>query len=137
MIPPWVAKYTGIPFRSRGRTLEGSGCYGIPYLVLRAEKGLEVPECSDGYTTVADSREIASLIDHGKTRWPWLPVGQPRCFDVVLFWLTDHYHVGLMVDRYHMLHIVPGSSSLLERVDTPFWSAAHRHQGYYRHADLT
>lgn len=136
MIPVWVAKYTSIPFRDKGRGFDGCDCYGLVHLALVTERGLEVPECGDGYTTVADAREIAALIDHGRQRWPWVSVGQPRCFDVVLFWLIDHYHVGLMVDRYHMLHIVPGSMATVERVDTPFWSAVHRHRGYYRHADL-
>lgn len=134
MIPAWAAKYTMIPFADRGRDFTGADCWGIPVLAYREERGIMLPEYGDGYTTIADRAEIAALVEAGRGNWPWQLVARPAPFDLALFWLTDHYHFGLMVDRVHMIHAVPDTPSQICRADSPIWS--RRLQGYFRHAEL-
>jgi uncharacterized protein YijF (DUF1287 family) len=60
-------------------------------------------------------------------------VPEPVAGDIVVLRLNGRpWHVGLMVDKCVMLTIDRGTSSCLERLDSPRWKG--RLDGFYRYA---
>ena len=131
----WSERYVGIPFADLGRGPAGCDCYGLVRHVYREELGIGLPDYL-GYGSAEEHGEIAALID-GATRLPmWVPVeGTPVAFDVAVFRRGRlQTHVGLIVRRGLMIHMVDEDCAKIEGCATGPW--AHRLTGVWRHVDI-
>lgn len=129
----WSTPYVGLPWRDRGRGPEGWDCWGLVRLVYDERLGIALPSYDEAYPSSVEGAEIERLIGRRREDGPWVEVSDPEPFDVILFRQGRHdSHVGLVVDRTHMLHMMEAGQSRIERFDTPQWS--RRFQGFARHA---
>ena len=122
MVPPRIpAGLLGIPFLSRGSDADGCDCWGLVVLASRTLWGAEVPRY-EGYAE-ANSDGIADWIRERWGAWDNIPPGEERAGDVAAFAIhcAAPVHVGLVVARGWMVHVMPGRDSCLERYDRPYW----------------
>lgn len=125
-------RYVGLPFADKGRAASGVDCWGLVFLINRAERGIELPSYSDRYVTSADAKDIASLINGEMSPWREIEAGQEAPFDCVLIREGSFdRHIGLVVTPGRMLHVRRGHSSAIESYRTGVWR--HRVVGFFRY----
>lgn len=127
----WTRDYIGLPFMPDGRDRAGIDCWGLVCLVYREQLDIELPSYSGVYTEA--SREALRIVAGQYQSWRqnWEPVDFPRALDVVLFRIGGlNAHVGIVIDRRHMLHILSGIDSCIEAYAGLIWR--DRLQGFYR-----
>lgn len=125
----WSNRWVGIPKLDHGRSRCGVDCWGLVYLVYREDLGITLPDY-DGYGSVAEHAEIASLIDGAAQSAIWQRADDPLPYDVAMFRLGRwNAHVGLVVRPGLMLHVT-GDASKHEHLGCGPWM--HRLQGYWR-----
>lgn len=132
----WASRYVGIPFRALGRDRSGLDCYGLVCLVFSEQWGVRLPDYIGRYGTDLQSSEVQNLFVMGMNSPFWTRLTRaPRDGDVVVLQIQGHaHHVGVMVDRWRMLHAREGATVTIERVTAPLWR--NRVIGYYRHREL-
>lgn len=134
--PHWSRPFVGLPWRERGRALDGVDCWGLIRLPLLA-LGLEVESFDDAYASVAQRQRIGELLRIGSSVPPWcvIPAGRERDHDVAIFrrgrWES---HVGLVAGPGLMLHIAEDCESCIAPYRTGYWTP--RLIGFRRHAAL-
>lgn len=131
--PAWVASYIGIPFKAKGRDRDGADCWGLFRLLYLEQYGIELPLYLEGYegTDRADRKDVARLIASRPPEWRPVAAGDERLGDgIVLRMDGEEMHVGLVVARATMLHILEGINSTAERYDGPIWR--QRVVGFHR-----
>lgn len=134
MIPCWAAEYVGLPFKDKGRDRNGLDCWGLVALVMREQFGIELPSYADNYVSAMERDEIAALLTASIPSNGWQPVADAaQAGDGVVFRvLNAPWHVGIVLDAEHFLHVVEGGGcSLIERLDSHRW--VRRIVGIYRH----
>lgn len=104
----WVERYINLPFVDSGRSMKGVDCWGLVQLVYEKELGIELPSYAE--ISAHDLIQVARKITIGKDGEVWQNVDataiQP--FDVCVmrfFGRKSIGHVGLVVDKQHILHI--------------------------------
>lgn len=125
-------RYVGLPFVDKGRSEDGCDCYGLLWLVILRELGVELPRYDDRYVTGADRREIDALIADELAFWESIPAGDEQTFDAVL--MRDagcDSHVGIVVGGGLMLHVAITHAARIERYRSPMWR--RRIVGFYRY----
>jgi cell wall-associated NlpC family hydrolase len=127
----WTSHYVGLPYQDCGRSRAGLDCWGLVRLALEevfCVRGL--PDFAGEYSRSRD-RAIPEIFTQELRRWRQVP--EPVAGDIVVLRLNGRpWHVGLMVDKCVMLTIDRGTSSCLERLDSPRWKG--RLDGFYRYA---
>ena len=131
MIPTWAAAYVGLPFLDQGRNREGVDCFGLVRLVLAEQFSVELPSYTERYASATERDEVAALLLVGVDESGWYPVSAMRAGDGLVLRIRDQpWHVGLVLDAEHFLHILDdGGLSRIERID--HW--VPRILGVYRH----
>lgn len=134
-LPRWIGDYIAVPFKTHGRDRAGCDCWGLVRLVYAEQYGISLPDHAEAYRT-ADSRstqDIGAVID-AESAAHWRPVdkAQARDGDVIILRTKGHpLHVGLVVGRGQMLHVLSGANSVVEFFDGIKWK--HRIIGFFRH----
>ena len=127
-----VSEFIGIPFRHRGRDMDGCDCWGLVRLVYRRLYGIELADFADRYENALDAPAIAGLVGEESRSQEWAAVETPQPGDVVLLRIAGApVHVGVMVEQDRMLHVLEGIDAAIERLDSPLWQP--RVAGYFRH----
>lgn len=127
--------FVGIPWQDRGRSREGSDCWGVVHLIYRERLAIELPLYDEFRTTAEDQAEIERIVKGGLS--PWLPIekGAERAFDCVLVRYGNlDEHIACVVSRGRMLHMRPRRSSAIEHYQTNPYPA--RITGFFRHEAL-
>lgn len=122
--------YVGLPWKDRGRTSDGCDCWGLLRIVYAKELGIELPDYSGDYDTVADRTVVAGLIDDGISDWVPVIPGTEQPLDAILI-RQSPWHIGVIVRRGLMLHMPRNQTSCIEPYDTGRWS--RRVEGIYRY----
>jgi len=131
----WAAKYVGLPFLDHGRDFKGVDCWGLVRLVLKEEKGIDVPSYGDISATDLDA--VARMVKREALLVPWVDVlpNAVQPFDVaVMFRRIAPVHVGIMVTRWDVLHIEEKISAVM--VPLTHSSIVFRYPRFFRHRDL-
>jgi len=129
----WQNKYVGIPYKEKGRDLNGIDCWGLLRLVYSEEFNIELPSFVADYIE-NDTQSIQELIAQYKEGWE--PVDKPVPGCLVLFRvLGTESHVGIAVSTTHFLHARQGQDSAVESFDSRAW--ANRIVGYYKYSEKT
>lgn len=134
--PGWVAPYIGIPYELRGRSKDGCDCWGLCWIVLEEQFGINAP-CMDGVAWDTDStpferrRAAQEIIKTQQEYFDAIPAGYEEAGDILLLSLAGHpLHMGLVVAPGWMLHSAHDADSALERYDGMVWRK--RVDGFYR-----
>jgi len=123
MIPLWVQRYVGVPFKEKGRAWDGWDCWGCVRMVLQERQGIMLPSYTEGYDTSEDRDEIAAMM-RGETTSHWQPVGELEvhpCDGIVLRILGMPIHFGVVVAPGLFLHALRGVGTVVERWDSLLW----------------
>lgn len=88
----WAAKYIGIPYRQGGDAPAGADCWGLVRLVLRSERGLEMPTLSIGQTGNAQALRRCFA------GWQAADLRRLYEFDIVTMRNAYGHHVGIVAD---------------------------------------
>ena len=132
MIPAWAGEYVGIPWTPRGRSTDGTDCWGLCWLVLRERGDIDLDPFD------ADPDDAAALFGEQKAlpAWRQIKPGFERRFDLALMSIPccdgkrwDDAHIGIVIAPGHLLHVLAGTDSVcapyrgkrLGRRITEFW----------------
>ena len=86
----WAAKYIGVPYEIGGAEASGADCWGLVRWVLKAERGLLLPELS---VRIADAENEANI---KRCFSEWRRVDDYQEFDVVTMRNAFGHHVGII-----------------------------------------
>lgn len=128
----WTAQYVGKPFMDGGRGPDAYDCWGVVQAVYRDQLGIDLP--GYGEISAANLLRVRRQIAAGADAEPWLPVTDPREFDVAVMRLPSgrgHGHVGVMIDAHNVLHSEGASGVAVDRIDAA--TIRNRIMGYWRH----
>lgn len=140
----WANEFIGLTFKDRGRGSSGVDCYGLIILVFENVKRLILRDYD--YESCKDSLSISQLLSND-TDWPFLEVVRAgnanfegmlcklKEFDVIVFKRAGlEQHLGIVVNKTHMLHISEGCNSRLENYRCGYWKP--KIVAVYRHREL-
>jgi len=130
---PWTDDYTGIPFKCDGKDRNGSDCWGLIALVYKERRGIELPLYKGVFADQSEAclREVAAVMKREKEKWQ--KIADPQLYDVIMLRTGAYsWHVGLVVSRKEMLHVMEGIESVVEEFTGRQWK--DRIEGIYRYA---
>jgi cell wall-associated NlpC family hydrolase len=133
------ARFVGLPWRDHGRELDGSDCWGLFKLVFEAGTGIEIASFADDYSSSADKREIAAIVDGEVSDWLPVAAGAEKPFDAALMKIGSGFHVGIVVRRGLVLHMPLRGTSVIEPLSRfrTVLAAVEGVTGLYRHRELS
>lgn len=130
----WSDKFRDIPFKDKGRDYNGCDCWGFLRLVFKDHFGIELLDHNDDYENIKDRHSIVAVVNEELP--DWIEVDRPECGNVVLVRCRGlPVHVGVMINRKQMLHIMEGIESTVERLDSVIWK--DKVKRYYSYAGRT
>jgi cell wall-associated NlpC family hydrolase len=118
----WTDDYIEIPFLPDGRDRNGCDCWGLVCLVYREKLGIELPEYKGVFEaqTIAQLKNVARVMEREKESW--VRVEKPHEFDVAMIRSGAYaWHVGIVIDRRRMLHVMSGINSTVEEYTGMDW----------------
>jgi len=127
-----MIEYVGIPFEKDGNDKKGCDCWRLVVLVYKDRLGIELPDFAGAYVdgSLASLKKVSRMIRDGKQSWQ--KVDKPIPFDVILLRTGSMvYHVGLVIDRKRMLHVMEGINSTIEEFTGIQWK--QKVEGFYRY----
>jgi cell wall-associated NlpC family hydrolase len=134
--PGWCAEFIGLPYELRGRTRAGCDCWGLCWIVLQDQFGINAP-CMDGVAWDKDStpkeRRAAAenILATQEDYFGVVEPGSEQPGDIVLLSIAGHpLHMGIVAAPGWMLHSAHDADSALERYDGMIWQK--RIEGFYR-----
>lgn len=138
--PGWCARFVGLPYAEGARGPDAWDCWGLFWLVLHEQFGVEVPAyegiCwnrNDRASRVAADRHFR---DEVEAHWIEIPAGWEQPGDGIALNIAGRpLHVGIVVEQGWMLHSADDADAALERYDGMLWR--NRVGGFYRHRSLT
>ena len=127
----WSNKYVGIPYKERGRDLNGIDCWGLLRLVYSEQFNINLPSFAAEYTEI-DTLRIQDLIAQHKEGWTQLDKPEEGCG--ILFRIVGtESHVGIAISSTHFLHAREGQLSTIESFDSHVWK--NRIIGYFKYTE--
>lgn len=129
----WASRYIGIPFKDGGRDRDGCDCWGLVRLVYAERHGILLPHHDGRYSSTRDVEALEAVRTSELASEAWRPASEDEAAvgDVMLFELGQLWHVGIIVGRGLVLHVMRGVEACVERIDTPAWMC--RSRGIYRY----
>lgn len=133
----WSRDYVGLPWKFAGRSRDGVDCWGLLWLVYRNVAGIHVASYERETLDAPEREQIAALLTSDRAKSPWRSIasGSEQEFDMAVFRRAGiESHVGIVIDRCRMLHILHGGESCIERFDEGRWKP--KLIGFHRHEKL-
>jgi len=132
-VPPWAARYIGLPFLEHGRDIYGLDCWGLVRLVLKEEFDIDVPSYTENYSSTLAQEEIGDFVPNVAKDWQDIPLGEEKPGDVLVMRMRGQpMHVGMILGNRRMLHIEQGINSAIEPYRSSRW--INRLVGVYRYS---
>lgn len=105
----WSNRYIKIPFRERSSGFDGCDCWGLHRLILKAERGVELPAFSE-HPEVSETALLAECIEQGRRLFRQIPSGQEQPFDAILLLFEGMpIHIATVVRPGLMAHCLKGA----------------------------
>ncbi len=132
MIPLWVNKYVGIPYKLHSASLNTCDCYGLVCLIYKDIFDIVLPDYHNNYGIDSNDQIINDIYSVEKEKW--IEVNNPDIGDVIYFIIAGQpKHVGLVVGDGKFIHnLTAGGSSAIGTYTNVKWKK--RILGFYRHA---
>jgi len=124
-----IDKYLGIPYRHRGRTMEGLDCWGFLKLFY-ADLGIRLFDIEDlEYSRVWGLEGKDYFKEHHFH--DWVQVKSPEILDAVLFVNSRKIanHAGIVLNNGRFIHSCR-QGVIISRLNDPRWLT--RIEGFYR-----
>lgn len=123
-----MVKYIGIPYKDRGRTMDGFDCWGLVCYISEHEYNNVLPCLGYEYENSKNIKEISKSFK--KTVSKFSQVDHVSAGDIVAFRIGGlACHVGLYIGHNYFIHTLFGHNSAIERLDHILWK--DRIAGYY------
>jgi len=109
----WTDKYLNIPYKPKGRSMQGLDCWGLVQAIYGKELFVVLPGFLEDYDDISRS-QVSTAINKNMRDW----------FDVVVLNIRGlPTHVGVLVDpeRKLFIHVSPDSFVTIERLDSKKW----------------
>lgn len=129
MTKAWWDNYVGLPYEKKGRTREGTDCWGLSRMAQGEQFGNQLPTLEGDYDNTLKDDHLAEMIAREQEHWQKVDV--PCEGDLVLFHVMGQYHVGTVTAPGEFLHIREGQLSTIEKLESPLWKK--RFRGFYRY----
>ncbi len=123
----------GKPFKEGGTGKDGYDCYSLAREVC-CRVGIYLPTKNTQKLAMADNiKNRSDNINQGKEE-DYIKLEKPEPFCIVTFMLSPPFvnHMGVMLDKYHFIHIMKKRRVVVERIDNRFWKT--KVEGYYKYA---
>lgn len=122
-----ITDLVGIPFKLRGRDLDGLDCYGLVKLI-EERRGNQIPEYAyDG----TEKTFVHYLIEGSMPLVTELEEPEPYCTVTISIRQPWVHHVGIVLpDTRHFIHVLRKRHVTIERLDSEVWKG--KIKGYYR-----
>lgn len=128
-------QYVGLQFKNRGRTKEGVDCWGLVRLVYDEQFSIQLPSYEDEYESSYNVKETGDAITEHSKEWSPIEKGTEREGDVIVIRLAGFpTHVGIIVEKGKMLHIIEGTDATIESYERRLWQK--RIVGFFRHKEF-
>ena len=118
----WTDDFIDIPFLPNGRDRNGLDCWGLIYLVYKERLNIELPQYKDIFIdqSIASLKKVAHVMR--RERGKWQKVDIPKENDMIMLRTGKYtWHVGIVIDRRNMLHIMSGIDSVVEEFTGIQW----------------
>lgn len=103
-----VSKYLDARYVKNARTYNEVDCYGLCYLYNKDFLGIEIPKYAD--------------FDVDKNKFKKIKIGKETPGDIILFDIKGYpVHVGIIIQKGTMLHIMENSKPLIENYNSHKW----------------
>ncbi len=124
----------GKPFKKGGNGKDGYDCYTLSREVCR-RAGINLPIKQTHILAATENMEARSVAITAGKEEAYDKLEKPEPFCIVTFSLHPPYvnHMGVMIDKYHFIHIMKKRLVTIERIDHKYW--AHKKEGFYRYVD--
>jgi cell wall-associated NlpC family hydrolase len=130
-----VTNYIGLPFHSGGRDKKGLDCWGLIRLVYKEQFDIDLPIYDGLDGEKSEAREIATCINEHKSEWLEVEPGKEKEGDIIILRINGWpMHIGFVVTKGSMLHIMKGMNAVLEKYTSPKWEK--RIFAFVRHKEL-
>lgn len=127
-------KYIGLPFKDKGRDINGVDCWGLLYLISKEVFGVELPRLDEEYPTSMEANIISGLAETKtvKELFYKIPKGKETIGDAIwIKMLGQPMHVAMVCRRGYMIHILSSRlTSACVRYTLPNWE--NKIEGFYR-----
>lgn len=118
-----IADYIGIPFVRGGRDINrGLDCWGLVVHFYKNEFGISLPTYSHINTEKESISESSTKLMNTDCYTNFEVVDTSKFGDIALFRAGIHpIHVGIVIDRQHMLHANDTTGSVIENYMGTKW----------------
>ena len=132
-IAAWVNEYGRVPFRDKGRGLDGWDCWGCYRYAMHAQTGLLLPSYEGAYENTLDVAGVSEAIAKARDEeWREIRAEERGLFDLILIRMRSaELHIAMALSRSLMLHAMEGVDTVVEKYRGLRWK--HRILGFYRH----
>lgn len=106
----------GVPYRHKGRTLEGLDCFGLILYVLK-QQGKTVDDPVPDYPeNWQDVKTHNYFLEHYYKQWK--RIDKPELLDVVMIGQDENFptHVGILVEKDKVLHVSEKHGTITSRM---------------------
>lgn len=119
--PHWWAKYMGIPFAEKGRSMDSTDCWGLVKIIYENELGITLPSYTEYYETTNDRKILAETIQNESSA-NWDQPTEPKPFDVIILNMRGlPMHVGVVTKPNYMIHCAKDINTVHENYTTMRW----------------
>ncbi len=130
-----VSKYIGIPYKDKGRDLDGLDCWGLLWMIYREQLNIEVPSYINQYNSSTNFKPLARLISCEVNPWQEIERHNEQVGDAVLLRLFGYpVHVGVIIQPRKMIHVFRGTNTCIQSIYGMVWNL--RIVGIFRHQSL-
>lgn len=129
----WTDHYIGIPFKCDGKDRSGLDCWGLVALVFKEQLGIDLPLYRGVFSDLSQAclRRVSAIMMQEREKWT--KVDNPKIYDVVLLRSGVYaWHVGLVINKKEMIHVMEGIDAVVEEFSGTQWK--DRVEGFYRYA---
>jgi len=127
----WFDNYIGIPFLADGNDQKGCDCWGLAVLIYKEQLNIDLPVFAGMFVDGSLASLIRVTKHIRKIKKTWLKVNEPASYDIILLRTGNMiYHVGLVIDKKRMLHVMEGINSTIEEFTGIQWK--QKVEGFYR-----
>ena len=123
-----IKRYLGIPYKHRGRTLDGLDCWGLIKSIYK-DFGYDLWDIEEDYDENWAWEGRDHFIENYHKQWD--KVEKPELFDVVLFKNSKDIanHGGVVLSNDKFIHCCK-AGTVINRLSDSHWQK--RLQGFYR-----
>ena len=125
-----ISKYIKIPYKNKGRDINGCDCWGLIRLIYINEYGITLPILSSNYEEASDAIEVGYTVENEKLSIRNKQKNIPEYGDLIIFNINRNpCHIGMYIGKNRVLHILKGTDSVIESLNS--FRLKGRIEGYY------